>query len=206
MNQFQINLYKNLQALTNLDSFFSIDHEKDGIWYKVFSYRLASYTAFLYADALECRGTMFRMNDDGTPAELVALPFKKFFNLNENNFTENVDFTNAKFVCTKEDGSLISSYLHNGRVALKSKTSLSSEQAIDATEWLYKTFYAKENTLLTEIDSLASAGFTVNMEWVSPNNRIVLGYNRPRLIVIGIRDMSDGSPVYPDDEIGRAHV
>lgn len=39
------------------------------------------------------------------------------------------------------------------------------------------------------------SGYTVNLEWVSPNNRIVIGYLEPMLIVLNIRHRNCGSYV-----------
>ena len=40
--------------------------------------------------------------------------------------------------------------------------------------------------------TLALMDFTVNLEWTSPDNRIVLGYMEPSLIVLNIRSMING--------------
>ena len=38
-------------------------------------------------------------------------------------------------------------------------------------------------------------GYTVNMEWCAPDNRIVLGYMEPQLYVLGVRSREDGTYV-----------
>lgn len=75
-------LYDNLMQLVKTnEAFYYVDHVLNDIIYRVFTYRLASYTDFLEPDALECRGHMFRVDGDGV--ELVSLPLEKFFNLHE---------------------------------------------------------------------------------------------------------------------------
>lgn len=83
MNDRQQELYNNLLILCEEDSFYFADHELDGIMYRIFNYRIASFTEFLLPDALECRGHMFRLDSDGYADALVSMPLPKFFNINE---------------------------------------------------------------------------------------------------------------------------
>ena len=67
-----------------LDAFY-FDDQKDeltGKTYRIFNYRLASYTSFQKQDAKNCRGTMFDITDINKPI-LVSLPPEKFFNYEE---------------------------------------------------------------------------------------------------------------------------
>jgi T4 RnlA family RNA ligase len=70
---------------------------------------------------------------------------------------------------------------------LKSKTSFTSQQAKDATEWL-----RAHEIFCDEVGGAVRAGYTVNFEWVSPDNQIVIGYDEPRLIVLNARHMETG--------------
>lgn len=187
-------LYHNLIALDRDEDspFYLIEHEGpfDGATYHVFSYRLASYTDFLRPDALECRGHMFRVGENGI--ELVSLPFPKFFNRGENPFTMELDFSdeNIDHVAVKEDGSLISTYLDaNGDLRLKSKTSLTSSMAQESME-LLPTIHAPtaRHSLKDYCERLEHEGYTVIMEYVSPKNRIVLPYDNCNLVVLGVRN------------------
>jgi len=193
MNSFQKDLYANLMNLvaTN-EAFYHQDFFVDGTKYRIFNYRLASYSDFLLPNALDCRGTMFEVDEHGVAIRLAALPQQKFFNLNENPMTIGLDATQIVAVEVKADGSLMSTYLHNGKVRLKSKGSTASEQCIAAMKWLDSLedpWYKERLQLLTE------NGNTVNMEWCSPEHRIVLGYMEPRLTVLNARSTEDGSIV-----------
>jgi len=181
-----------MKACAASEAFFYVDQTRDGVTYRIFSYRLASYTDFCMPDALNCRGTMFQMEGDA-PVRLASLPFEKFFNHGENPFTLDVDFTQTKVITVKQDGSLISSYMHNDSLALKSKASLASEQAIAAEAFLARP---ENEKFLIEVLALTKLGFTVIMEWCSPNNRIVLPYARDGLFVLGIRLNADGTYVH----------
>lgn len=186
-----INLYNNLMALVDDEetSFFCVDQEKDGALYRVFSYHIASYTEWLRPDAIECRGIMFEMIDENTPFRIASRPMQKFFNWGENPLTMNLDPEAIISIQEKADGSLISTFYTLNGVELKSKTSLQSDQAVDARRYLYK----KENkVLLDALEHFETEGYTVNMEWCAPHNRIVLGYDKPILKILNIRNRETG--------------
>mmetsp|Transcript_18852 Transcript_18852/g.34113 ORF Transcript_18852/g.34113 Transcript_18852/m.34113 type:complete len:103 (+) Transcript_18852:562-870(+) len=74
-------LYNHLLALTKSDdeTFFFTAGVQDNIRYvyRIFSYRLACYSAWLANDsALKCRGITFEMNGK-TPIRLALWPFEK---------------------------------------------------------------------------------------------------------------------------------
>jgi len=195
LNEYQTKLFNDLTKLTeSSDSFFSkeeiVGHEKYGFkTYKMFNYRLCSYSDFLNESALECRGIMFEVDNAGNPVCLASLPMQKFFNNKENPFTENVDFSKTTHMMLKEDGSLISTYMFNGSLLLKSKGSLSSDQALAAMKWLD---LPENNEFKDELHKFACIDHTVNMEWTAPENRIVLSYEKPALVVLNVRSNFTG--------------
>lgn len=199
-------LHADLMAVsdgTKSEAFFFKDFERDGVWYRIFGYHIASYTDFSHPSALEGRGIMFRLGSPGvdgnrSPAEIVCLPPKKFFNLYENPFTLNLDPTTLVGVMNKEDGSLISTYLHNGVLSLKSKTSLSSDQVKLAEDFLANTQTGK--LLRIKLDVLTKRGYTVNCELVSPLNRIVLAYDTTSLVVLNLRCLKTGKTIFRGDD------
>jgi len=192
MNEYKTNLYNNLLNLANTnEAFFYKDYQLDHIYYRIFLYRLASYNDFLAPDALESRGIMFRIHEDEQPLELVSLPMNKFFNDSENPFTMGLDYSTIDQVMLKMDGSLMSTYLHNDKLMVKSKGALFSEHAINAMKWLDR----EENSRFKEeLEILTSWGYTINMEYTSPepNMRIVIGYQEPKLTVLNIRNTDNG--------------
>lgn len=186
-------LYLNLLKLcADNDAFFFKDFTQDGILYRIFNYRLATWTDFQLPGALECRGIMYRVNEDGT-AVLVSRPMEKFFNAGENPDTMDLDYSNPLQIMNKEDGSLISTYLDGDILKVKSKGSLNSEQAMDATNWL-----RYNDDIYEALSKVAKAGYTVNMEWVAPHNRIVLHYDTSKLIVLNIRHNETGEYLSKD--------
>lgn len=192
MNTYQQKLYADLLVLTQAnEAFYHQEFMLDGKTYRIFNYRLASYTDFQQPGALECRGVMFEVSGDDA-VQLASLTMSKFFNLNENPSTMGVDLTKVKRIEEKADGSLMSTYLHNDELRLKSKGSLFSDQALAAMKWLDRP----ENKQFKNELKLAAMGvrpYTVNLEWCSPEHRIVLGYMEPTLKVLNMRDHEDGS-------------
>lgn len=189
-------LYQDLLSLCDsTEAFYFVDQEKDEEKFRIFSYRLASYSDFLLPRAIESRGIMFNLADTSVP---VCRPMEKFFNVGECPFTMNLDLSKTLMIMNKEDGSLISTYLTNKGLRLKSKASLHSQQAIDAMEWL-----SKNPALKGELQEIAEEGYTLNFEWVAPWNRIVLEYTEPRLILLNVRNNETGEYLSRNDPLLR---
>lgn len=204
-------LFNNLMALcSEPDSAFSFkDFERTNQRFRIFNYRLASYTDFMKPDALEARGIMFLMDnqEQDNPIKVVCRPPQKFFNWEENPLTMGLDLDEVVEWMVKEDGSLISSYIYGQHgyhsLGLKSKGALFSDQALWAEQWLHhpdnKEFY------LT-VHNLTIKGWTVNMEFVSPRNQIVLPYPREKLVVLNIRNNETGMTLFKDQVYGEGKL
>lgn len=180
-----IKLYNNLMNLCkdpiHEEAFYYQDYTFDDKIYRIFNYRLVNWTTFQDAvDAKKCRGTMFEISNEPV---LASLPPDKFFNYAEGD-VEHSNFSGNILVHEKLDGSLISTYMHNGELRLKSKGSINSSQAIEAMLWLElpKNSALKQNML----DIMADNACTINLEWTGPQNRIVVGYESTELRVLSI--------------------
>jgi len=186
-------LYDDLMNLVETsEAFYFKDFPLDDKIYRIFNYRLASYTEFLHPGGLECRGHMFEVSADGKKYRLASLSPEKFFNLNENPLTMGLDLTQIDYIMLKADGSLISTYIHNGELRLKSKGSLSSDQALAAMKLINRP----ENSAFKDVLYKVTASFfTVNLEWCAPDNRIVIGYEQPHLVVLNVRNHISGAYV-----------
>ena len=192
-------LFDNLMNLCSDDSntFFFVDTTSSmQSKFRIFSYYIASYSEWLKPDALECRGIMFELDDNNNPIRIAARPPKKFFNLFENPFTEDIKDDQVGLAFKKEDGSLISSFIDKGELFLKSKGSLFSQQVLDAQKWLYDE---RRKPLLECLKWYAENGITINMEWVSPDNRVVLTYEESRLIILNARNNITGEYIDLED-------
>lgn len=159
--------------------------------FRIFNYNYASYTDWLKPGALECRGLMFEM-DGETPVRIASRPMEKFFNLEETPFTMGLDFSEIELVMAKADGSLISSYSDGGQLCLKSKGSIGSEQAYFASQVINKLEY---EDFAARVKELTEAGYTFNMEYVAPTNRVVLAYDKQALILLNVRNNETGEYV-----------
>lgn len=214
-------LYNNLLKLTEEhgDCFFFRDHWSSiGNHFRVFSYHIAGLTQWMLPDALECRGIMFELIN-GEPYRIASRPMEKFFNLAERqawNLTNSgvvgldkleLDYSNIDRYEDKADGSLMSSYHFidpedDNRInyMLKSKTSINSDQANDANRWL-----VNHTDLLDFIIDCEEAGYTVNLEWVSLSNQIVIAYPEDALKILNVRRRDTGE-YYPNNELMRSPV
>lgn len=205
MNVFQKSLYDDLMALCSGEdaTFYYVDHISNNITYRVFCYRIASYTDFMKPNALNCRGTMFKLNYAGEMDSLVALPPKKFFNWKENPTTMNLDLTKVAYVMDKMDGSLMTTYLMDSQAILKSKTSLTSEQAKAANIYLD---HADRFALRGFLFSMLMRGYSVSLEFTAPENRIVVGYQEEKLTILEARNMLTGDELAYSDLYAMAQL
>jgi RNA ligase len=116
---------------------------------------------------LMCRGLV--TDDKGN---IIARPFKKFFNIEEGKYTPTKDFE----VYEKMDGSLGIVFNYNLEWIFATRGSFTSDQAIKAKE----IFYKKYN------DLLLSRSNTYLFEIIYPENRIVVDYgNEEKLVMLG---------------------
>lgn len=187
-------LFANLMKITeDTDSafYFKDFNSVGGGLYRIFAYRLANYTGFLQPDALECRGTMFEIDAAGNPIRIAARTPQKFFNAYENPLAMyDKDMLASEIVVSmdKRDGSIISTFRDNdGVLRTKSHGSLHSEHAQNSTAMIQADDVLKEN-----IDIADKAGYTVNLEYTSPEYRIVLPYQKDELVVLNLRHRDTG--------------
>lgn len=127
------------------------------------------------------------LNEEGN---VVARPFKKFFNLSENK--TNVPATEPK-VYEKLDGSLGILYWVNNKPFIATRGSFTSDQAIKGTELLqkYKEHFHRLNR-----------AYTYLFEIIYPENRIVVDYNGMEdLIFLGAVHNESGEEFAPDDSV-----
>lgn len=104
---------------------------------------------------------------------VAATPFEKFFNLGER--AEPIPETPFD-VLEKVDGSLIIIWHDGEDWRCCTKGSFDSAQARSARAWLRET---GSDVLLTERDTYLA-------EWVAPDNRIVVPYDKPELVLLSV--------------------
>jgi T4 RnlA family RNA ligase len=190
-----IELYNDLMEVVRTSTkskFFYKDFKSPlGNIYRIFSYNYASYTDWLQAGSLECRGIMFEMDGD-RPIRIASRPMQKFFNYEENPLTMKLDLSSIDLVMVKEDGSLISTFMDGPYLSVKSKGSIASTQVQDSLRWLRRP---ENEAFMARLEEISKAGFTANLEYVSPTNRIVLAYQETSLVLLNVRNNETGEYV-----------
>jgi len=124
----------------------------------------------------ECRGLIFY-----TDGRLMSRPFHKFFNVGEREETlvHNLDLSAPHVIMEKMDGSMIRPIMVDGKLRLATKmgvtdTSIAAEAIVTVAqlEWMEIMFVQ---------------GVTPLFEFISPENRIVIEYDRNELVLLALR-------------------
>ncbi len=138
----------------------------------------AQYDRVWNEATLHCRGLIVDAYDN-----LVARPFKKFFNYGE----QAIDLPLESFdVLEKMDGSLGILYWYADKPYIATRGSFASDQAIKATEILH-------NNYANAIPKLDKAK-TYLFEIIYPENRIVVNYGlEEKLVLLAIIDNTTGN-------------
>ena len=169
------------------EAFFCTTTIVEGQTVEMYNYRLAGYTDFFPEDGsnwTELRGVTFVQQADGNWERNILL--NKFFNVNQTTgwMYEDVKDKTITRIQNKEDGSVISFVkFANGNVRAKSKMSFTSPQAMMAQE-----VYDSDSNLRSAIAYGFNAGATMIFELVSPENQIVLEYQKTELRLLQVRE------------------
>jgi RNA ligase len=125
-----------------------------------------------------CRGLV----TDNETGEIVARPFRKFFNWEENRHTP----TNEFEVFTKEDGSMGIAFNYKGNWIFASRGSFTSEQIIWAADFI-------NDNLINGVAAMFDVAYTYLFEIVYKLNRIVVNYgDYEGLILLGAINTKTG--------------
>jgi RNA ligase len=111
---------------------------------------------------------------------VVARPFKKFFNIEQNKHTPTEEFD----VYEKMDGSLGIFFNYKGEWVLATRGSFTSDQSVKGTELLQKYDYNRLNP-----------DYTYLFEIIYPENRIVCTYDFEDLVLLGMIHTQSGYEV-----------
>ena len=131
----------------------------------------------------ECRGLIL---DSSNNWNVVAMPFKKFFNSAEHHAAE-IDWKKAT-VLEKLDGSLTSLWCYNDEFNVSTSgcpdgTNQINDMGITFGELFWKCFN-EQGLDIKNFDK----GFTYMFELTSPYNRVVVDHKISKITLIGIRD------------------
>ncbi len=151
-------------------------------------YLVGKQDTFNHTYARECRGITF----DGLSKKVICRPLHKFFNINEREETQLSALSSEIDVVRmmdKMDGSMLSPALIDGQIDFKTKKSFESDVAKSAKTWL---FAPQQKGYIEFCLKLLSEGLTPIFEYVSPQNRIVLNYEKENLTLLHVRDQITG--------------
>ncbi|UUV47021.1 RNA ligase [Bacillus phage vB_BanS-Thrax5] len=133
-------------------------------------------------ETMTARGLILDLTEakDNGIIYILAKPFEKFFNYDENpEYQKDIDFTKPPVVMEKMDGSLGISYFFKDEIRFATRGSFISEQAIEATK-IWKRNYATSFSWFT----YASTPITYLVEIIYPSNRVVVDYGGTRDLVL----------------------
>jgi len=167
-------------------------HPDPEVPYRVYNYTEKAVWEREWNDAtLNCRGLILNKG------EVVARGMKKFFNFGEVSAPVFAPDDRVQ-VTDKSDGSLaIAHRLPDKSLAVATRGSFASDQAIHATTLLNSSVSA-----LGIVSAMLDRGLTPLMEVVYPENRIVLDYGgADELIFLGVQPMAGQEfiPLSPDN-------
>jgi len=129
----------------------------------------------------ECRGLIFY--PDG---RIMSRPFHKFFNIGEREETQlhNIDWSRPHTIMEKMDGSMIRPLDVNGWFKLGTKMGVT-----DVSEQAEKIMTGGQRSWM---DIMMKQGVTPLFEFVSPENRIVVEYDKAELVLLAMRNNITG--------------
>jgi RNA ligase len=133
---------------------------------------------------MQCRGLIVHKDTK----EIIARPFRKFFNYEEHTEKGDVLPNETPVVYAKFDGSLGILYFWEGVPYIATRGSFTSDQALWATEYIRKT-----NDWM-ELDK----NYTHLFEIIYPENRIVVNYDFSGLIHLASIHIETGKSIAPD--------
>lgn len=160
----------------------NVQTSEDGL--RVFNYTHTCQFARAWDDiTMQCRGLVVDQDDN-----IVARPFKKFFNLGEGKQTFSWP---PDQVYEKVDGSLGIFFVHQGIPRLATRGSLGSDQAKRGMEIMLARYKQQSRDVLMTFSS-----FTHLFEIIYPANKIVVDYGKQEdLVYLGSVNTETGEDV-----------
>jgi len=186
----------------------------------VFDYSLTIPGDFNSQAAMECRGSVFEVDENMDFVRCVCRPFEKFLNVHEYDYegneglyrtvknqygvdvncSDDIRSLKVAYALDKLDGSIISSFDWDGELDMKSNSSLTSSYKVMGMEMIENDKHLYERS-----KELTDQNYTVNYELLSsnPKYQIVLCYNTDRLIVTSVRHNDTGEYLSYDEMISH---
>lgn len=135
----------------------------------------------------ECRGLILELDT----WNVVAYPFRRFFNIQEGE-ADKIDLSNSTVLFDKADGSLISAYIYDGELNFATRGCAFAEGNLNQNP--DKSFNDLANEAIDKnfcnVSKLweYAERYTLILELISPENRVVTPYDTTELRLLGARD------------------
>lgn len=169
------NLSDYLASITNKPEFIHIQKED----YDVIDYVYTTSETFIGSPLLlDCRGIKFDKSGN-----IIARVLHKFFNVGESQAAFSLDGKTRFYVQEKRDGSMTHSVILNGELRLMTRKGI-NEISLAAEKCL---------TNLHRQIIMSHPENTYIFEYTAPDNRIVIGYDKPELTLLAIRNIKTGA-------------
>lgn len=180
----------------------------------------------------QCRGTVVEVIDNGSNREvnIICAPFLKFFNWNEEySDFKKMDWKSAK-IQEKIDGQICKCFKYNGKdywvtngsTGLNTLLNYTTNEVSSYPQLLAKalmmpymntdytgtvSYSNKTNTLSANLNWVHNIpdGYTVMFELTSPQNRIIVDYDKIELFLIGCRD-NEGNELTVEEAKERFNI
>lgn len=166
----------------------------NGMTLVLFDYYYADWRLFRDEPmSREMRGIIF----DADTGAVVSRPFHKFFNINENDETQEDKLLLQGSYTEKFDGSLAQVTYYNGQLIVASRSSLTG-YVNDAV-----SKFIKNNRVLDGVMEVIKVhqNLTFLFEFLDPDNRIVLSYPKKELVFLNTRHKKSGVYDYTYQDI-----
>ncbi len=159
--------------------------------YSVVDYVYTVDETFANPVARECRGLKFA--PDG---RILARPFHKFFNLGEEQQIHQIDWLQPHRVLEKLDGVMVHPCRLGGRLVFMTR--------LGVTDQAKAAMAAADASVLGLCEDALGSGITPIFEFTSPDNRIVIAYDRPALTLLAARETVSGRYLTHDEALALA--
>ena len=113
---------------------------------------------------------------------LISASYKKFFNFGETEFYPNPQFNGGEVAVEKIDGSTLIVSKYRGNFIIRTRGTIDARQMENGHEIDY--FVQKFPVLFS--DPLETWNYSFIFEWVTPKNKIVIGYDDVDFILTGL--------------------
>lgn len=139
----------------------------------------------------EARGLILDINN-----LVIAKSFTRFYNYEEH-VDDNFDWSNI-IISEKIDGSMIQLYYYNDEWHWATHSSFDASEAILNDKWNFQDLINRTNKNL-DYEKL-NKNYCYTFELVSPENQVVVYYDKPKLYGIYIYDLKDNKELSYEDE------